>query len=80
MKLKSFEYQGAYRFLLTFESGKIIEADLQGLIGQHVGPDSLQSAHLDTDWGCLEFMNGQVDIEPKTLYRYVHTAQDKRAA
>jgi hypothetical protein len=80
MKLKSFEYQGAYRFLLAFENGEMIEADLQGLIGQHIGSDSLQSAHIDADWGCLEFLDGQVDIEPKTLYHYVHDTQDKRAA
>lgn len=80
MKLKSFEYQGAYQFLLTFENGEIITADLQSLIGQYIGLDSLPTAHLDADWGCLEFLNGQVDIEPKTLYRYVHTAHNKHAA
>jgi hypothetical protein len=28
----------------------------------------LNSASIDKDWGCLEFKNGLVDIEPKTLF------------
>lgn len=80
MKLTHFEHQEAYRFVLTFENGEVREADLQDLIGQHVAVDSLLTAHIDPEWGCLEFLNGRVDIEPKTLYRYVRAAEDKRAA
>ncbi len=80
MKIRHFEHQNAYRFLLTFENGEIRDTDLLGLIGKHVAMDSLNTAHIDPDWGCLEFLNGQVDIEPNTLYRYACDAEDKRAA
>ncbi len=80
MKLTHFEYQKAYRFVLTFENGEVREADLQDLIGQYVAVDSLNTAHIDKEWGCLEFLNGRVDIEPKTLYRYACAAENKQAA
>lgn len=80
MKLTHFEQHEAYQFSLTFENGEFFEADLQGLIGRYVTEDSLVTARLDKDWGCLEFLDGRVDIEPKTLYRYVRTKQDIRAA
>ena len=70
MKLKHFEQQEAYRFVLTFENDYTQETDLQGLIGKYVNVDSLNTAQINPEWGCLEFLNGQVDIEPKTLYRY----------
>ena len=28
--------------------------------------------NLNQEWGCLEFKNGAVDIEPKTLYKFFH--------
>jgi hypothetical protein len=80
MKLRQFERREAYRFVLTFENGEVREVDLQGLIGQHVGVDSLPTAHIDPEWGCLEFLNGRVDIEPKTLYRYACATEEKQAA
>lgn len=80
MKLTHFQHQEAYRFVLTFENGEVKEADLQNLISQYVAVDSLSTARIDAEWGCLEFLNGRVDIEPKTLYRYVCAAEDKRAA
>ena len=80
MKLTHFQHQEAYRFVLTFENGEVKEADLQELIGQHVAVDSLPTARIDAEWGCLEFLNGRVDIEPKTLYRYACAAKDQRAA
>jgi len=43
---------------------------LQKLIGKHVSVDELATAHINTEWGCLEFNAGVVDIEPKTLYHY----------
>lgn len=69
MKLKQFKQCEAYRFLLSFENGETRETDLRPLIGDYVSIDELATAHIDTDWGCLEFKNGQVDIEPKTLYQ-----------
>ncbi len=80
MKLLHIEQCEEYRFVLTFENGEVREADLLGLIGQHVPADSLHTARIDPEWGCLEFLNGRVDIEPKTLYRYVCANEDKRAA
>ncbi len=70
MKLKHFEHYDGYRFLLVFENGEAKEADLTDLIGHHVSADALNTARIDPEWGCLEFNDGQVDIEPKTLYRF----------
>jgi hypothetical protein len=69
MKLKNFEHREGYRFVLTFENGEIMEADLKELIGNYVNPEALDTARIDQEWGCLEFKGGMVDIEPKTLYR-----------
>ncbi len=70
MKLKNFQQQDGYRFKLFFENGEVKETDLKALIGSHVAFDDLNTARIDEEWGCLEFKNGSVDIEPKTLYRY----------
>ncbi len=70
MKLQHFEQKEGYQFRLFFENGEMKEADLQNLIGQYVDLVDLKTARIDTDWGCLEFKNGVVDIDPKTLYRY----------
>jgi hypothetical protein len=70
MKLKHFEHYDGYRFLLTFENGEVKEADLADLIGRHVPLDALNTARIGPEWGCLEFNDGSVDIEPKTLYRF----------
>ncbi len=80
MKLKHFEHYDGYRFLLTFENGEVKEADLADLIGQHVSLDALNTARIDLEWGCLEFNEGRVDIEPKTLYRYVTGSHYKEVA
>ncbi|MTW19975.1 DUF2442 domain-containing protein [Allochromatium palmeri] len=80
MKLRLIEHQEAYRFMLTFENGARREVDLQGLIGQHVALDDVKTARIDPEWGCLEFLDGRVDIEPKTLFRYAGLTKDKQAA
>jgi len=72
MKLKHFTRQDAYRFKLIFENGEVKEANLKEFIGHYVGLEALNTAHLNTNWGCLEFKNGMVDIEPKTLYEYAN--------
>jgi hypothetical protein len=41
--------------------------------------DALHTAHIDPKWGCLELLNGQVDIDPKALYRYVCDDEAKQA-
>jgi len=79
MKLKHIEHREAYRFLLVFENGETQETDLKDLIGGPVGLDALDTARIDSEWGCLEFNDGMVDIEPKTLYQYV-TAKPYEAA
>ncbi|GDX83978.1 hypothetical protein LBMAG43_00200 [Methylococcaceae bacterium] len=70
MKLRSFEQQNGYLFKFVFENGEIKEADLKNLIGSYVDLSALNTARIDFEWGCLEFKNGAVDIDSKTLYRY----------
>lgn len=80
MKLKQIEHIEGYRFILTFENGEIIQADLKTLISSFVAEDALHSARIDPDWGCLEFNQGAADIEPKTLYRYACEANHHQQA
>lgn len=79
MKLNRFEHLEGYRFMLTFENGEIKQADLQELIGVYVAPDALSTARINPEWECLEFNDGMVDIEPKTLYRYATAAESRQA-
>ena len=80
MKLRQIEQREGYRFRLIFENGEVWEADLQGLIGQHVPEAVLPSARIDPDWGCLEFLEPLADVEPKTLYRFVCSQHNRLAA
>jgi hypothetical protein len=80
MKLTQFAHKSGYHFLLSFANGETLETDLQSLIEKHVDMDAVQTAHLNSEWGCLEFKNGMVDIEPKTLYRYAKNHTVKLAA
>jgi hypothetical protein len=70
MKLKSFERLDNYFFYFTFENGEMGEVSLEELVSSHVGLDELNTAFINKEWGCLEFKNGAVDIEPKTLYKF----------
>ena len=70
MKLINFKQQQNYVFALNFENGENKTVDLQKLIQKYVSEQNLNTAHLNQEWGCLEFNHGMVDIEPKTLYRY----------
>ncbi len=56
--------------MLFFANGEIFTVDIHQLIGKYVSEDDLNSARIDSEWGCLEFRNGIVDIDPVTLYRY----------
>ena len=69
MKLVEFSNNG-YIFRLKFEDGTCIESNLKALLQQKVSPSSLNTAQIDPEWGCLEFDNGLIDIEPKTLFNY----------
>lgn len=80
MKLKYFEHREAYCFLLVFENGESQEADLKELLADHLSLDAVHTARIDADWGCLEFNNGMVDIEPKTLYQVVTAKRFEAAA
>ncbi|MBV5311397.1 hypothetical protein [Chromatium okenii] len=80
MKLKHAQQIEAYRFQLTFADGQVKETDLQALIGQFVAVNELSTVAVNLDWGCLEFLDGQVDIEPITLARYAEALQSRDAA
>lgn len=80
MKLKYFEYIEAYTFDLKFEDGRTWRADLRDLIGREVPLEYFNTARIDPDWGCLEFVDGKVDIEPKTLYRFASKSHCRQAA
>ena len=71
MKLDSFRHYDNYMFELSFEDGLKKTVDLGRLIASKVSVKDLSTAHIDRDWGCLEFNGGMVDIDPKTLYSYV---------
>ena len=70
MKLKHFKHFEGYHFLLIFANGEVKTIDLAPLISRYVTPEALQTAQINAEWGCLEFNQGQVDIEPKTLYHF----------
>ena len=70
MKLIRFERGAGFEFALTFEDGERVTVNLEPLIGRYLSPDELATAEIDPDWGCLQFQDGNVDIEPTTLYRY----------
>jgi hypothetical protein len=80
MKLIKFKPLNNYIFILTFENGENIETDLKMLIEKHVSIKDLNTAQLNTEWGCLEFNHGMVDIDPKTLYQFSMTQHHKMAA
>jgi hypothetical protein len=75
MKLQSFQNTG-FQFSLIFENGETIVVNLRPLIGEYVAENDLGSAKIDAEWGCLEFCNGTVDIDPTTLYRYAGSHHD----
>jgi hypothetical protein len=72
MKLLNFKNLGNYNFIFNFENGETKEANLYDLIHSKILPSDLDTAHIDSDWGCLEFKDGFVDIEPNTLYKFVN--------
>jgi len=72
MKLINFTHKSDYKFILFFANGKSKETDLKELIEKYVSTEQLKTAQLNTEWGCLEFNDGRVDIEPNTLYNYAY--------
>jgi len=73
MKLIQFSRQRDYIFNLTFTNGTSIETDLAPLLAPHVAQTDLATGRIDPEWGCLEFKDGAVDIEPKTLYQWAES-------
>lgn len=73
MKLIRFEQRGGYVFSLTFANGTVVETDLAPLIAEHVAATDLATAQIDQEWGCLQFNDGKIDIEPQTLYRWAES-------
>ncbi len=72
MKLTNFIHQEDYRFTLFLKNGQSKEVDLKDLIEKHVSFNELETAQINAEWGCLEFNDSRVDIEPKTLYHYAY--------
>ncbi len=70
MKLIESKQIKEYNFLLKFQNGEVKEIDLKDLIGKYVSTENLHTSKVNSEWGCLEFLSGAVDIEPKTLYKY----------
>jgi hypothetical protein len=70
MKLIDFSHQKDLIFKLSFENGEIIQTDLSILLIKYIQVIQIDTAKIDTNWGCLEFNDGMIDIEPKTLYHY----------
>jgi hypothetical protein len=73
MKLIEFKHQQDYIFTLTFENGENAKVNLKNLIEKYVSKNNLNTAQLNKEWGCLEFNEGMVDIDPKTLYSYTQS-------
>jgi hypothetical protein len=70
MKLINFKNNNDYNFFFEFENGVKKNVNIYDLVGSKVSKEDLKSARIDSDWGCLEFCDGMIDIEPKTLYKY----------
>ena len=73
MKLKSFQKKHDYEFVFVFENGERKQANIEELVAKYLKLDELDTAIINDEWGCLEFKDGAVDIEPKTLYKYCDT-------
>ncbi|RLA06518.1 MAG: hypothetical protein DRQ51_09205 [Gammaproteobacteria bacterium] len=70
MKLVSFKNIKDYHFSLKFENNFFKDKNLEKLIKNKVKITDLKTAKINTEWGCLEFNNGKIDIEPATLYKF----------
>ncbi len=70
MKLKDYKIVDGYIFSLTFEDDMTKIIDLSSLIQSKVSKSEVSTAKIDKEWGCLEFKDGTIDIEPKTLYNF----------
>lgn len=72
MKLRDYKIIDGYTFSLIFEDGTNKVIDLSPLIQSKVSKSEVSTAQIDKEWGCLEFKDGSIDIEPKTLYIFAN--------
>lgn len=70
MRLIKYKNLNNYKFYLEFENQISGEVNLEKLISKHLSLVELASVNLNKKRGCLEFKDGMVDIEPKTLYKF----------
>ena len=77
MELEQFNIKNNFIFDLKFNDGFITTIDMANLLQNKVTLDELKTARIDKEWGCLEFKDGMVDIEPKTLYKYATKTDNK---
>ncbi|MGD9888284.1 MAG: hypothetical protein AB7S56_03345 [Halothiobacillaceae bacterium] len=71
MKLTALQHKYAYVFDLGFDGEWVFNVDLKPLVGAYIAEEELNTAAIDADWGCLVFKDGRVDVEPRTLYKFV---------
>ncbi|MEA1919635.1 MAG: DUF2442 domain-containing protein [Campylobacterota bacterium] len=71
MELNAFSNIDQYIFEFDFEDGTHKIVDIAPLVQSKVSLEDIKSAHIDSEWGCLEFNDGMIDIDPKTLYSFV---------
>jgi len=70
MKIKEFKNINNFEFVFVFENGEQKVSNIKNLVSEYLNENDLQTARINEEWGCLEFKDGAVDIEPTTLYRY----------
>ncbi len=70
MKLTKIENLGNYYFNLGFDNNSLSKFNIKSLIENKISIDDLKTAQLNKEWDCLEFKDGIIDIEPKTLYNF----------
>ena len=77
MKVISCKHINNYQFSITFASNETLDVDLFELIGKHLKPEEISTMNVNSEWGCLEFKEGNVDIEPLTLYKFAKEQTQK---
>ena len=70
MKLQNIQRLNNFIFKLEFINGEIMEVNLASLVKDKVNKIDPTTAKINADWQCLEFNNGSIDIEPKTLFEF----------
>jgi hypothetical protein len=77
MRLINFDIVENSIFNFVFDNGVQKKADIKNLLKDKVSNTELKTARINQEWGCLEFNDGMVDIEPKTLYNYTQSYSNK---